>query len=63
MTLDDIPADVEMVLAEGMQRLFRAAGCDPACHVCGEHIQLGEGFGLFTILKQGLDEEVKAEIP
>lgn len=56
-TLDDIPADVEMEMDETLQRLFRAAGCDPACHVCGEGILPPAAFLLVSYYEDEEDKE------
>ena len=47
--LDAIPADVTMPMTEPLQRAFRMAECDPACHVCGDQIDIGDDFILATI--------------
>lgn len=57
MTIDDIPSDVEWEMDEGLQRLFRAAGCDPACHVCHEDILPSFGFLLVSAYNDKKDEE------
>ena len=48
MTLDDIEPDTIIILTEELQRLFRFAECDPACHACEKHIDIGENFQLAT---------------
>ena len=48
MTLDDIAPDITLTLTEEHLRLFRAAGCKPACHSCGEDIVVGDPFKLAT---------------
>jgi len=54
MTLDDIPADKILELTVELDRLFKAAGCEPACHVCLRKIDLGEQFQLLSF--EGTDE-------
>lgn len=56
MTLDDIPADVTMTLTSELDRLFRAAGCNPTCHACGAGIWLEEKFMLLSL--NGTDQMV-----
>ncbi len=33
-------------LSEELQKIFLAAGCDPACHICGKKIAVGDRFHL-----------------
>ncbi len=47
--LDDIPADETLTLTKHIDRLFRAAGCEPTCHCCQEKIEVGETFKLATV--------------
>ena len=48
MTLDDIAADVTLVLTREYNRLFKAAGCQPTCHACLRQIRVGMKFKLAT---------------
>ena len=48
MTLDDVAPDTITVLTKKLERLFRYAGCRPACHACHESIKIGEKFQLAT---------------
>jgi len=65
--LDAIPADVEVVMSESMQRAFRVEGCDPACHCCEESISVGSTFKLAYIKsiplvgKEEADDEMLCE--
>ena len=54
MTLDDVPADKIMTLTDELDRLFKAAGCEPACHACSVGIESGEEFQLLSF--HGTDE-------
>ena len=49
VTLDDIPADVEMALTVELDRLFKIAGCRPMCYVCFNKIKLGDTFSLVAL--------------
>ena len=49
MTLDDIPADVEMALTAELDRLFKVAGCRPTCHVCFHKLAIGDAFSLVAL--------------
>ena len=48
MTLDDVPADTLMALTDELDRLFKFAGCNPACHVCGRKISVKGRFRLVS---------------
>ena len=54
MTLDDVPADTTLILTHELDRLFKAAGCNPACHACGNAILSYENFMLLSY--EGTDE-------
>ncbi len=49
MTLDDVPADVELTLTTELDRLFKAAKCNPMCHVCFNRISIGNTFSLVSL--------------
>ena len=49
MTLDDVPADVEMALTGELDRLFKVARCNPTCHVCFKKIVVGDTFSLVSL--------------
>lgn len=49
MTLDDIEADSILEMTSGLQRLFRLANCDPACHCCEKPIETGSMFKLACV--------------
>ena len=49
MTLDDVPADVIMILTVELDRLFKFAQCVPTCHVCKNKIEVGDDFQLISI--------------
>ena len=49
MTLDDVPADTQMVLTAELRRLFLVAKCKPTCHSCGRTLAVGDDFSLSTI--------------
>ena len=40
-------------LTKEEDRLFRAAGCEPACHVCQKEIKLNNEYDLLAIYKKG----------
>ena len=48
MTLDDIPADTLLILTRLAEKLFKVAGCDPACHACEVDLKLGDEYKLAT---------------
>lgn len=48
MTLDDIKPDVTLALTKHHERLFKVAGCDPACHACDVEINIGDQYKLAT---------------
>ena len=48
MTLDDIPADTPLILTRLAERLFKVAGCNPACHACKVDLKLGDEYKLLT---------------
>lgn len=48
--IDDIPANEVIVMTEIMERLFKVANCDPACHCCRETIEVGAKFKLSTAM-------------
>ena len=52
MTLDDIDADTTQSLTRLMDRLFKAAGCNPTCHCCDETIEVGDNFKLAMYRRQ-----------
>ena len=54
MTLNEIPADIQLAMTAEFRRLFHTAGCDPACHFCKRAISDGELFMLAEVL--GKDE-------
>ena len=54
MKLEDIPADVLMTLTSELERLFRFADCNPACHACKKYIEIGDQFQLLSF--DGTDE-------
>ncbi len=56
MTLDDIPADIMLSLTNELDRLFKAAHCNPACHACYQRIKVGEDFQLLSF--DGRDQMV-----
>lgn len=49
MTLDDVPADVELILTTELDRLFKVAKCNPMCHVCFNKISVGTIFSLVSL--------------
>lgn len=49
MSIEEIPADELIEMTDTWHRAFSAAGCNPACHGCWEHIKVGEKFKLATI--------------
>ena len=49
MTLDAVPADVVLEMTTELQRLFRVARCNPACHCCGVLLPVGSSFILATV--------------
>jgi len=52
MTLDDISEGTTQTLTLIMDRLFRVAGCDPACHACHTVIKVGDNFKLAMHLQK-----------
>ena len=56
MTLDDIPADTQMILTAELRRLFLAGGCNPTCHGCNRRLAIGDDFTLATM--DGRDEMI-----
>ena len=53
-TLNDVPADTQMVMTEDLERLFRVAKCNPPCHACLKTIPIGGPFQLVSL--DGTDE-------
>ncbi len=47
--IDDIPADEEVVLTATLDRMFKAAGCDPTCHCCENALDIGDTFKLACV--------------
>ncbi len=48
MTLDDILADTLYILDALAEKLFKVAGCEPACHACKVDLKLGDEYKLLT---------------
>ena len=48
MTLDDVPADVLIILTDELDRLFKFAYCNPTCHTCNTKISIGDSFQLIS---------------
>ena len=59
MGIDDILADKVYVLDADLDRLFKAAGCNPGCHACKTKISIGDEFELLSY--KGTDEMVCAQ--
>ena len=51
-SLDDIPADVLITMTDELERLFRAGGCNPTCHVCNKRLAIGRHFTLMSLNKR-----------
>ena len=44
-----------------LRRIFLADGCDPACHTCEHHIQIGEQFCLLKAFQED-DESIETTV-
>jgi hypothetical protein len=49
MGIEEIPADQKLTMTDEWHRAFKAAGCNPMCHCCGEYISNGKVFKLATV--------------
>lgn len=49
MNVDEIPSNEPVIMTEGLHRVFKSSGCNPACHNCWELIPVGSKFKLSTI--------------
>lgn len=55
MDIDEIDANIDIVMTSGLMRLFEAAGCEPTeCHACLKYIDEGDIFKL--VPHEGNDE-------
>ena len=46
--IDKVPADTIMLMTKRLERIFRFADCEPACHACHASIEVGDKFQLAT---------------
>jgi len=53
MKLNEIPADVALVITDELIRAFRVENCDPRCHCCGTKIEAGMVFKLAYVKTVG----------
>jgi len=51
--LNEIPADIDLVITDELIRTFRQEDCDPHCHCCGAKIASGMIFKLAYIKTVG----------
>ncbi len=51
--INDIPADVNILMTEDLSRAFNLCGCEPECHCCGDSIEIGMIFKLAYIKSYG----------
>ena len=49
LMIDKIPADEDTILTTLLKRAFQYHSCNPACHCCGNDINVGEIFKLASI--------------
>lgn len=47
--IDKIAADTEIEMTDDLIRAFRACGCDPKCHCCGDMLTAGLKFKLARV--------------
>lgn len=49
--IDDIPADVTILMTADLIRAFKSEGCEPTCHNCGKDLIVGILFKLAEFKK------------
>jgi hypothetical protein len=47
--IESIKSNEIVVMNKTLQRLFRIAGCDPACHCCSRKLNIGANFKLAEV--------------